>query len=63
MRRGLLVPSVRRLLSSSGLVVAPSASVVFAIVFAVVFLGEAFTLKLAVGGTLIVVGALVLAWP
>jgi transporter family protein len=38
-------------------------SVVFAILLAVVFLGEAFTLKLAVGGTLIVVGVLVLAWP
>ncbi len=38
-------------------------SVVFAIFLAIVFLGEAFTLKLAVGGTLIVLGVLVLAWP
>lgn len=38
-------------------------SVVFAIFLAVVFLGEAFTLKLAVGATLIVLGMLVLAWP
>jgi transporter family protein len=38
-------------------------SVAFAIVLGVVFLGEAFTLKLAIGGSLIVIGALVLAWP
>ena len=38
-------------------------SVVFAIFLAIVFLGEALTLKLAVGGTLIVAGVLVLAWP
>jgi transporter family protein len=38
-------------------------SVAFAIFLAVVFLGEAFTVKLAVGGTLILVGVLVLAWP
>ncbi len=38
-------------------------SVAFAIVLGVVFLGEALTLKLAVGGSLIVIGALVLAWP
>jgi transporter family protein len=38
-------------------------SVAFAIVLGVVFLGEAFTLKLAIGGSLVVVGALVLAWP
>ena len=38
-------------------------SVVFAIFLAIVFLGEAFTLKLAVGATLIVLGVLVLAWP
>ena len=38
-------------------------SVAFAIVLAVVFLGEALTLKLAAGGTLILVGVLVLAWP
>jgi bacterial/archaeal transporter family protein len=36
--------------------------VVFAIILAVVFLGEAITLKLAVGGILIVLGVLVLAW-
>lgn len=38
-------------------------SVVFAIVLAIVFLGEALTLKLAVGGMLIAIGVLVLAWP
>ena len=38
-------------------------SVVFAILLGVVFLGEAFTLKLAIGGSLIVAGALLLAWP
>ena len=38
-------------------------SVVFAILLAVVFLGEAFTVKLAVGGMLVVAGVLVLAWP
>ncbi|OWW20129.1 EamA family transporter [Noviherbaspirillum denitrificans] len=38
-------------------------SVAFAIVLGVVFLGEALTPKLIVGGTLIVLGALVLAWP
>ncbi len=38
-------------------------SVVFAIVLAVVFLGEALTVKVAVGGVLIVAGALILAWP
>jgi len=38
-------------------------SIVFAIFLAIVFLGEAFTLKLAVGGTLILAGVLVLAWP
>lgn len=37
-------------------------SVVFAILLAIVFLGEALTVKLAVGGTLIVLGVLVLAW-
>ena len=37
--------------------------VAFAVLLAVVFLGEAFTLKLAVGGALILVGVLVLAWP
>jgi transporter family protein len=36
-------------------------SVVFAILLGVVFLGEAFTLKLAIGGALIVTGVLVLA--
>ena len=38
-------------------------SVAFAIVLGVIFLGEALTLKLAIGGGLIVAGALVLAWP
>lgn len=38
-------------------------SVAFAIVLGVVFLGEALTLKLAIGGSMIVAGALVLAWP
>jgi len=38
-------------------------SVAIAILLAVVFLGEAFTLKLAIGGTLILAGVLVLAWP
>ncbi len=38
-------------------------SVVFAIVLAVIFLGEALTLKLAIGGLFILVGVLVLAWP
>jgi bacterial/archaeal transporter family protein len=38
-------------------------SVVFAIYLAIAFLGGVFTLKLAVGGTLIVLGVLVLAWP
>jgi transporter family protein len=38
-------------------------SVVFAILLAVVFLGEAVTLKLLIGGILIVLGVLVLAWP
>ena len=38
-------------------------SVAFAILLAVVFLGEALTLKLVVGATLILVGVLVLAWP
>jgi transporter family protein len=38
-------------------------SVVFAIVLALVFLGEPLTLRLAAGGALIVAGVLVLAWP
>ena len=38
-------------------------SVAFAIVLGVLFLGEALTLKLVIGGSLIVIGALVLAWP
>lgn len=38
-------------------------SVAFAIVLSVMFLGEALTAKLMVGGSLIVIGALVLAWP
>lgn len=38
-------------------------SVVFAIVLALVFLGEPLTLRLAAGGALVVAGVLVLAWP
>jgi transporter family protein len=38
-------------------------SVVFAIVLSVLFLGEAITPKLIVGGTLVVAGTLVLIWP
>lgn len=38
-------------------------SVVFAIVLALVFLGEPLTARLALGATLIVAGVLVLAWP
>ncbi len=38
-------------------------SVAFAILLAVVFLGEALTLKLAIGGLLILAGVMVLAWP
>jgi transporter family protein len=38
-------------------------SVVFAIVLGVVFLGEALTVKLAIGGILIVSGVLFIAWP
>nr|WP_295458720.1 EamA family transporter [uncultured Thiodictyon sp.] len=38
-------------------------SVAFAIVLAVLFLGEAVTLKLTLGGLFILVGALILAWP
>lgn len=38
-------------------------SVVFAIVLALVFLGEPLTPRLAVGGALVVAGVLVLAWP
>jgi len=37
-------------------------SVVFVLVFAALFLGEALTWKTAVGGTLITAGAVVLAW-
>ena len=37
-------------------------SVVFAIVLAVIFLGEAVNLKLIIGGTLMIAGALVLAF-
>ncbi|QYM78674.1 EamA family transporter [Horticoccus luteus] len=37
-------------------------SVVFVIAFAALFLGEALTVKTAVGGALIVAGAVVLAW-
>ena len=45
--------------------VAPLAKlrVAFAIVLGVIFLGEALTLRLVIGGSLIVAGALVLAWP
>lgn len=38
-------------------------SVVFAIVLSVLFLGEAVTPKLIIGGTLVVAGTLVLIWP
>ena len=38
-------------------------SVAFAIVLGVVFLGEALTVKLALGGLLIIFGVLVIAWP
>ncbi len=38
-------------------------SVVFAIVLSVLFLGEAVTPKLVIGGTLVVAGTLVLIWP
>lgn len=38
-------------------------SVVFSIVLGVVFLGEALTVKLAIGGILIVSGVLFIAWP
>jgi transporter family protein len=38
-------------------------SVAFAIVLAVLFLGEAVTLKLVIGGGLILFGVLILAWP
>ena len=46
-------------------VVAPvdKLSVAFAIILGVLLLGEALTLKLVVGGGLIVAGALVLVWP
>ena len=38
-------------------------SVVFAIALAVIFLGEAITPKLIIGGGLIVAGSLILIWP
>lgn len=38
-------------------------SVAFAMVLGVVFLGEALTVKLAIGGILIISGVLILAWP
>lgn len=38
-------------------------SVAFAIMLGVVFLGEALTVKLAIGGILIISGVLILAWP
>jgi len=46
-------------------VVAPvdKLSVAFAILFGVLVLGEAVTVKLVLGGSLIVVGVLILAWP
>jgi transporter family protein len=37
-------------------------SVVFAIIFATIFLREKLNLQTAIGGTLIIAGALVLAW-
>lgn len=38
-------------------------SVVFAIVLALLFLGEPLTLKLAIGASLVTAGVLVLVWP
>jgi transporter family protein len=38
-------------------------SVVFAIVLGVVFLGEALTVRLAIGSVLIISGVLFIAWP
>ena len=38
-------------------------SVVFAIVLALMFLGEPLTPRLAAGGALVVAGVIVLAWP
>jgi len=38
-------------------------SVVFAIVLATIFLGEALSLRLMIGAALIVFGVLILAWP
>ncbi len=38
-------------------------SVVFAILLAVLFLGEAVTPKLIIGGSLVIAGSLVLIWP
>ncbi len=38
-------------------------SVAFAILLGVVFLGEALTVRLAIGGLLVIAGVLVLAWP
>lgn len=38
-------------------------SVVFAIVLAIAFLGEALTVKLVLGGLFILSGVLILAWP
>lgn len=38
-------------------------SVLFAIVLGVIFLREALTIKLAIGGGLILTGVLILAWP
>ncbi|MBB1074327.1 EamA family transporter [Rhodoferax sp. 4810] len=38
-------------------------SVAFAILLAVIFLGETLTLKLAIGATFILIGVMILAWP
>ncbi len=38
-------------------------SVAFAILLAVIFLGEALTPKLAIGATCILIGVMILAWP
>jgi transporter family protein len=38
-------------------------SVIFAIVFAAVFLKEQMTWQHALGGSLIIAGAIILAWP
>lgn len=55
----------RALQMASASLVAPidKISVVFAIVLALIFLGEPLTLRLGVGASLVVAGVLVLAWP